>query len=59
VAKVHRDAAYWEKWIREGAKDTLMPGFDQTHGGPLDNAQIKSLVEYLVAHLPSEPTEKS
>lgn len=59
VAKVRRDSAYWEKWVREGAKDTLMPAFDRAHGGPLDDGQIKSLVEYLVAHLPSEPTEKS
>jgi len=59
VAKVHRDAGYWEKWIREGSNGTLMPAFDRAHEGPLDDAQIKSLVEYLVTHLPTEPTEKS
>ncbi|MEO7699830.1 MAG: DUF1573 domain-containing protein [Opitutus sp.] len=55
VAKVHRDGAYWEKWVRTGAEGTLMPAFDQAHGGPLQEEQIKSLVEYLVAHFAAEP----
>ncbi|HTO04638.1 MAG TPA: DUF1573 domain-containing protein [Opitutus sp.] len=55
VAKVARDAAYWEKWIREGAPGTLMPAFAEEHGGPLDDEQIASLVAYLVEHLPTQP----
>jgi cytochrome c553 len=42
-----KDAAYWARWIREGKAGTLMPGFAQTHGGPLDEAQIRALVECL------------
>lgn len=55
VAKVHRDAAYWDKWIRLGGEGTLMPAFSKSHDGSLDDKQIQSLVEYLVAHLPSDP----
>ena len=55
VAKVPRDAAYWEKWIREGAAGTLMPAFAKEHGGPFDEAQVTSLIAYLVQHLPSTP----
>jgi len=57
VAKVPRDAAYWEKWIREGAAGTLMPAFAKEHGGPLDDAQVTSLIAYLVQHLPSTPSK--
>ena len=56
VAKVKRDTAYWEKWIREGAEGTLMPAFAKTHGGPLDDEQVASLIGYLVEHLPTKPT---
>jgi mono/diheme cytochrome c family protein len=55
VAKAPRDAAYWDKWIREGAQGTLMPAFDRAHEGSLDDEQIKSLVDYLMKHLPTQP----
>jgi cytochrome c553 len=55
VAKVPRDAAYWEKWIREGGEGTLMPAFDRTREGSLDDEQIASLVHYLVEHFPNGP----
>jgi mono/diheme cytochrome c family protein len=56
VAKAPRDAAYWEKWIREGGGEkTLMPAFDKARNGSLDEAQIKSLVVYLLATLPTRP----
>jgi len=58
VAKVRRDAAYWNKTIREGKEKTLMPAFAKNHDGSLDDNQIKSLVEYLVANLPAGPTVK-
>jgi cytochrome c553 len=56
--KEKRDAAYWEKMVREGREKTLMPAFAKANGGALDDAQIKSLVAYLVANLPSEPAAK-
>lgn len=56
--KVARDAAYWEHWIRNGAEGTLMPAFAQAHGGPLDEAQVASLVKYLTEHLPAGPVEE-
>ena len=58
VAKVPRDAAYWEKWIREGADGTLMPAFAKEHGGSLADEQIESLVAYLVEHLPTQPSAR-
>lgn len=55
VAREARDAAYWQRWIADGKEGTLMPGFARRHQGPLSDAQITSLVEYLVAHFPTEP----
>jgi mono/diheme cytochrome c family protein len=37
----------WRKTIREGKKDSLMPAFATSEGGPLTDAQIESLVTYL------------
>jgi hypothetical protein len=37
------------KSIREGVPNTLMAGFDSKNGGPLDDAQIKSLID-LITH---------
>jgi hypothetical protein len=36
-----------EKAIREGVEKTSMPGWDLTHGGPLKEAEIMSLLDYL------------
>jgi mono/diheme cytochrome c family protein len=55
IAREARDAAYWLRWITEGKEGSLMPGFARRHQGPLSDAQITSLVEYLVAHFPTEP----
>ncbi len=52
---VHRDAAYWTKWIREGGPKTLMPAFARENGGPLDRDQVESLVAFLTASLPAGP----
>ena len=41
------DSDYWRKWIVSGKPGTLMPAFAQAEGGPLTEAQINSLVEYL------------
>jgi hypothetical protein len=37
------------KAIREGIQNTLMPGFDRRNGGPLDDAQIKSLFDLITS----------
>jgi cytochrome c553 len=55
--KVARDAAYWNKWIRERGEKVLMPDWDHAHGGPLEEAQIESLVAFLTANLPTKPVE--
>lgn len=36
-----------EKAIREGVEKTSMPGWDRKHGGPLNEEQITSLLDYL------------
>jgi hypothetical protein len=55
VAKEHRDAAYWRKWITEGKEGTLMPAWAQDHGGPLTREQIESLIQFAMAALPVDP----
>ncbi len=35
------------KSIREGVANTLMPGFDVSNGGPLDESDIQSLIELI------------
>ncbi len=35
------------KAIREGVENTLMPGFDVSHGGPLDDNDIQSLMDLI------------
>ncbi|WCJ59488.1 DUF1573 domain-containing protein [Fontisphaera persica] len=39
---------YWLQWVMFGKPGTLMPAFARSHGGPLTDDQIFSLVEYLV-----------
>lgn len=41
------DQAYWETWIRKGRVGSLMAGFDRKHGGPLEEAQLVSLIALL------------
>ena len=55
VARETRDATYWTKWISEGREGSLMPAFAATHGGPLSDAQIASLVEFALRQLPTAP----
>ncbi len=45
--KTEIDTNYWRDWVTHGKAGTLMPGFTATEGGPLDDAQIDSLVKYL------------
>jgi len=42
------DTRYWRTWITYGREGSLMPAFAQSHGGPLTEEQIATLVEYLV-----------
>lgn len=46
----------WFKAIAEGKQGTLMPAFSsKADHGPLDDAQIKSLADYLVVRFPGKP----
>lgn len=56
VAKQHRDAAYWRKWISEGKDSSLMPAWSKKHGGPLTDEQIESLVQFALTALPTDGT---
>lgn len=40
-------AEYWREIVTSGKPGTLMPAFAAAEGGPLDEAQIVTLVEYL------------
>lgn len=50
--KTEIDADYWKNWAAHGKAGTLMPGFAAAEGGPLDSAQINSLVEFLTKNFP-------
>jgi mono/diheme cytochrome c family protein len=54
VAHEHRDAAWWRAWITDGKDGALMPAFGKKHDGPLTDAQIESLIEFALSHLPTE-----
>lgn len=43
---------YWQQWITFGKAGTLMPGFLNSEGGPLEQAQVDSLVKYLTNAFP-------
>ncbi|HQX51444.1 MAG TPA: DUF1573 domain-containing protein [Planctomycetaceae bacterium] len=47
-AGVSRDADYWRDYINDGVEGTLMPAFAIAQGGILDEAQVESLVKFLV-----------
>lgn len=42
------DADYWRNWITYGRAGSMMPAFAQAEGGPLSEAQIGALVNYMV-----------
>jgi mono/diheme cytochrome c family protein len=50
--KTEIDTNYWHTWIVYGKVNTLMPGFANTEGGPLEAAQIDSLVNYMTNAFP-------
>jgi mono/diheme cytochrome c family protein len=47
------DKAYWDQWIHLGKPGTFMPAFSKPFGGPLEETEIASLVNYLLEHFPS------
>jgi mono/diheme cytochrome c family protein len=49
------DRDYWSHWIRSGKTGTLMPAWSTAEGGPLTDAQIVSLVDYLTGPFRAEP----
>ena len=58
VVREKRDAAFWARWISEGKEQTLMPAFAAKRGGPLNDEQISSLVEFALRHFPTEPKKE-
>jgi len=49
------NAEHWKKWIASGRVGSMMPAFAKAEGGPLDEAQIESLVHFLTSTIPSAP----
>ena len=50
--KMQVNADYWPELIRHGKPATLMPGFAASDGGPLDERQVASLVQFLTKNFP-------
>ncbi len=48
------NADFWKTWTSQGKPGTLMPAFAVSEGGPLTDAQITSLVQYLTTAIPSQ-----
>jgi mono/diheme cytochrome c family protein len=44
---------FWKTWASQGKLGSLMPAFAAAEGGPLDDAQIKSLAQYLASTIPA------
>lgn len=59
LAKIqkNKDKLYWEVWIKYGRKGSLMPAFHHSQGGPLNDAQVDSLVSYLLTEVPADAME--
>ena len=53
--KIETNADYWKLMVEHGKPNTAMPAFAIANGGPLSDAQIASLVAYLVEAIPSKP----
>jgi mono/diheme cytochrome c family protein len=49
------DHAYWHTWVTKGKEKSLMPAFARAEGGPLDDQQVASLVEYLTQRFRPRP----
>ena len=51
---VPTDPDFWHTWITYGKPGSLMPAFSVTQGGPLTEAQVTSLTNYLATSIPSK-----
>ena len=51
------NADYWKTWISQGKPNTLMPGFAASEGGPLNETQILTLVNYLSTTVPQHAAQ--
>lgn len=47
------NADYWRQWIAHGRPGSMMPGFAESEGGPLNEQQISALVDFMVKAFPS------
>lgn len=47
------DVSAWAQLITNGKPETLMPAFAKRHGGPLTEAQIRSLAEFMIDRFPA------
>jgi mono/diheme cytochrome c family protein len=50
------DREFWKTWVTSGKAGTLMPAFAMREGGPLTDAQVDSLVNYLAGAFPQRIT---
>lgn len=57
--KLPGNAEYWKFSIENGKPGTLMPGFSHSQKGPLSDAQIASLVEYMMKEYPLTKPKKA
>jgi hypothetical protein len=57
--KIEGTTNYWRNIVSHGKPGTLMPASAATEGGPLDDAQIDSLVTFLQAKYPSQKSENA
>ena len=55
--KIDGTTNYWHNIVAHGKPGTLMPASAATEGGPLDDAQIDSLVAFLQTKYPSQKAE--
>jgi len=50
---------FWKTWTSQGKPGTLMPAFALSEGGPLNDAQINSLAQYLSATIPAHAVKSA
>jgi len=50
---------FWKTWTSQGKPNSLMPGFALSEGGPLNDIQINSLVQYLSAAIPAHAADRA
>ena len=50
---------HWRKWIRSGRVGSMMPAFAKTEGGPLTDAQIDSLVKFLMESITAKASPQN